>query len=124
MKVYQINIINALILILLGLWGYWGSETPSPTALIPVLGGALLLALFKGVKSGNKAVAHIAVILTLILLIGLLKPLTGALGRSDNVAIVRVAVMIISCSVAMVYFVRSFINVRRARKKPGNSGVR
>jgi hypothetical protein len=119
MKVYQINIINALILILLGLWGYWGSETPSPTALIPVLGGALLLALFKGVKSGNKAVAHIAVILTLILLIGLLKPLTGALGRSDNVAIVRVAVMIISCSVAMVYFVRSFINVRRARIKAG-----
>ena len=119
MKVYLISMINALVLILFGLWGYWGSETPSPTALIPVLGGALLLTLFKGVKSGNKAVAHVAVTVTLILLIGLVKPLTGALGRSDTGAIVRVAVMIISCTVAMVYFIRSFINVRRARLKAG-----
>ncbi len=117
MKVYLVNMINAFILILLGLWGYWGSETPSLTALIPVLGGIMLLLFVKGVRSGNRAIAHFAVTLTLVLLIGLIKPLSGAFGRADNGAIVRVAIMMVSCAVAMGYFIRSFINVRKERLK-------
>ncbi len=119
MKVYIISMLNAFVLILVGLWGYWVSQTPSPTALIPVFGGALLLSFIKGVKSGNRAMAHFSVILTFLLLVGLIKPLTGALGRADNVAILRVILMMISCTIAMVYFIRSFINVRKARLKAG-----
>ena len=119
MKVYLISMLNAFVLILVGLWGYWGSQTPSPTALIPVLGGALLLLFINGVKTGNRLIAHFSVVLTLLLLIGLIKPLTGAFGRADKGAIVRVALMMISCTIAMVYFIRSFINVRNARLKAG-----
>ena len=38
------NFINSVTLILFGLWGYLGSQTPSPTALIPVIFGVLLIA--------------------------------------------------------------------------------
>ena len=116
MKAHTASLINAVILIGFGLWAYIGSETPSKTALIPVIIGAVLLSLYKGVKNENKIVAHIAVLLTLIILAGLVKPLTASIGRGDGLAIARVAVMIISTIVAFVFFIKSFVDVRRARK--------
>ena len=59
--------------------------------------------------------AHIAVLLTLLILGGLVKPLTAALGREDGLAIARVSVMILSTIVALVFFIKSFVDVRRAR---------
>ena len=116
MKAHVASLINAVILIGFGLWAYLGSETPSKTALIPVVFGAVILSLYRGVKSENKIVAHIAVLLTLLILGGLVKPLTAALGREDGVALMRVSVMIVSTIVALVFFIKSFIDVRRARK--------
>jgi hypothetical protein len=113
MKPYIASLTNAIILIAFGLWGYYSSETPSPTAFIPVIIGGLIAALNSGVKKENKIVAHIVVLLTLVVLIGLIKPLTGAIGRSDTMAIFRVTTMIISTVWAMVTFVQSFIAARR-----------
>jgi len=117
MKPYLINFINALILIILGSWAYFTSLKPSLTALIPVFGGIVLLAITPGFKNGNKVLAHIAVVLTFVLLVGLIKPLTGAIGRSDTLGIARVAVMMLSSLEALIIFVKSFIDVRRSASK-------
>ncbi|MEE9369082.1 MAG: hypothetical protein V3V05_09505 [Pontiella sp.] len=116
MKAHTASLINAVILIGFGLWAYFGSETPSNTALIPVIFGAVILSLYKGVKNENKIAAHIAVLLTLLILLGLVMPLKGALGRGDALSIIRVAVMMISTVVALVAFIKNFIAVRRARE--------
>jgi len=121
MKVYVVSMLNAVVLILLGLWGYWGSQSPSPTALIPVFAGIILLSLIRGLKAGNRIIAHISVLLTFVLLIAFIKPLTGSIGRADNGAIVRIVIMMIACAVSMVYFIRSFIVVRKARTKAGEA---
>ena len=71
--------------------------------------------LTNGIKKENKVIAHIAVLLTLLIIVGLLKPLTGAMGRGDNAAVARVATMLVLGVVAMVAFVRSFIAARKAR---------
>ena len=60
-------------------------------------------------------IAHIAVLLTLFIIIGLIKPLTGAMGRGDSAAVTRVATMLVLGVLAMVSFVRSFIAARKAR---------
>ena len=65
----RMNLINALVLIAMGLWGYL--ELSSPTALIPVGFGVVLLLCYQGVKNQNKIIAHVAVLLTLLLLIAL-----------------------------------------------------
>ena len=119
MKVYVVSMLNAAVLISLGLWGYLGSQTPSPTALIPVFAGIILLSLIRGLKAGNRVIAHISVMLTFVLLIAFIKPLTGSIGRADNGAIIRIVVMMISCALSMIYFIRSFIAVRKARTKAG-----
>jgi hypothetical protein len=106
---------DPVLLIVLPLWGYFSSDSPSMTALIPTYIGVALLLLNKGVKNENKIVAHIAVLLTLVVLIGLIKPLTGAIGRSDTAAMIRVFVMILSTIIAIVFFVKSFIDARKKR---------
>lgn len=115
MKAHTASLINALILIGFGLWAYFGSENPSKTAFIPVGFGVVIAALYPGVKKEDKIIAHIAVLLTLLILGGLVKPLLGALDRSDGIAIMRVSVMILSTVVALVFFIKSFVDVRKAR---------
>lgn len=142
------NLINALLLIGLGLWGYFGANTaeptpsdpsadvqtadadqqatndgeeaaskgPSKTALIPVGFGIVLALMYAGIRNHNKTVAHIAVMLTLVILVALFMPLKGAIGRGDNMATVRVAVMMLSSAFAMFFFVKSFIDARKARE--------
>ena len=115
MKAHLVSLIHAVALIGLGGYGYLSSDTPSATALIPVVFGVLLLAMNNGVKKENKVIAHIAVLLTLLIIIGLVKPLTGAIGRGDSAAVARVATMLVLGVIAMVSFVRSFIAARKAR---------
>jgi len=115
MKTYQINAINSIILIVIGLWGYFGSVHPSVTSFIPVFAGAFMLSLNKGVKEENKIISHIVVTLTLLIFISLIKPLTGTLSRNDNIALLRVLVMMITSFVAMVVYIKSFINARNKK---------
>ena len=115
MKPYLINLVNALTLIVLGSWAYIASLTPSVTALIPVFVGIILVAITPWFKKGNRAIAHIAVVFTLLILIGLIKPLMGVIHRDDNLGIARVLLMMTTSLVAMVIFVKSFIDARKGR---------
>jgi len=117
MNAFLASLINALTLIGLGTWGFLGSESPSMTALIPVAVGVLLLICAPGVRKENKIMSHVAVVLTLVILFGLIKPLTGAWERSDTAAIFRVFAMMATTLLAMVFFVKSFIDARKKRQQ-------
>ncbi|MEM6511964.1 MAG: hypothetical protein AAF660_03040 [Pseudomonadota bacterium] len=116
------SLINAIVLIAVSAWAYFTSDTPSITALIPGFFGVLLIACFPGVKAENKIVAHIAAVLTLLLIVALFMPLRGALGRDDMEAVLRVSIMLAATLFAMTMFVKSFIDVRRAREKAEQGG--
>ena len=62
--VYIINLINSLILIGVGVWGYVSSG--SGTALIPVALGVILLFCTPGLKNQNKIISHLAVLITVV----------------------------------------------------------
>lgn len=115
MKAHTASLINAILLIVLSGWGYLDSDSPSVTALIPAFVGVALLLCNKGVKNEHKAIAHIAVLLTLIILVGLYKPLSGVIDRGNMLGIFRVGLMMVSTLVAMVFFIKSFIAARKRR---------
>lgn len=117
MNAGNISLLNAIVLVAMGAWGYLGSDDPSPTALIPVGIGIALLAMNPGVRAHNKMIAHIAVLLTLLILFGLVMPMKGAIGRSDSLAIFRVATMIATTVLALVVFIKSFIDARRLKNQ-------
>ena len=110
MNAHTASLVNAIILITVGVWGYF--ESGSPTSLIPVFIGVVLVLLNKGIKNHNKIIAHIAVLVTL-LGFALIMPLMRALedGRTD--AVLRIIIMLSSTVYAMVFFVKSFIDARR-----------
>ncbi len=107
----KFNLINSIVLIALGLWGYFDKN--SPTALIPVVFGVILMLCQKGVKKENKIVAHIAVLVTLIILVALVGMRLPKDIESGGVGLFRVSVMILTSSLALVSFIKSFIKARR-----------
>lgn len=113
MKPFIASLINAITLIILGLWSYFGSDDPSFTALIPVIVGVVLLVASPGLKKENKTIAHIVVVLTLLLFVSLFKPLSGVLQRNDTLGIIRVVIMQLTTLLAIITFIQSFIKARR-----------
>jgi len=95
----------------IGLWGYF--EVVSPTALIPVVFGVILLLCTKGLKKQDKLIAHIAVLLTLVILIALIVMRLPKSLDSGGVGLIRVVIMILTSIFSMVYFVKSFIANRK-----------
>lgn len=117
MKPFIANLIYGILLVGLSLWGYLASEYPSATAFIPMAFGIALLALTPGLKKENRTLSHIAIALTVLVLAGLVKPLTGALGRADSMAIGRVLVMMAGGVVALAIYFKQFMDVRRSKRK-------
>ncbi len=116
MKPYQANLFYGILLIVLSVWSYFDSESPSLTAFIPTGFGIIFLALTSPMKKGSKTSSHLVAGLTFLLIFALIKPLLGALERDDTVAIARVVVMIAGGIVAFGVYVNSFIQIRKTNK--------
>ena len=109
------NAINSIALMAMGLWDYY--VTAAPTAIIPVAFGAILLPMVPRIAKHNKMIAHLAVMITLIALILIVSvPFRSALISGDPMKILRSSVMVISGTLAMVMFIKSFIDARKARE--------
>ena len=122
MKTYQANLINGLTLILMPLWAYLtykgtvAKPEPPITALIPLFLGVILFLCNNGLKKENKVIAHIAVAVTLIALLGLFMPLKAAISEDRTLSVVRVVIMLFTGMLAMITFVRSFIANRKSKQ--------
>ena len=118
MKAASANLLNAIVLLAAGLYGYFLILTPegtrAPTALIPAAFGLLFLIFQKGVASSNKIISHVVVVLTLVLLIVCVKQFLGIQDWGPKKYIFLAC--IISNAVAMVAFIGSFIEARKNRK--------
>ena len=108
------NLINSTSLILIGLWGYL--SVSSVTALIPVAFGIGLILCDSGLKNHNKLIAHIAVSLTLIILLALIGMRLPKSISDGGLGLIRVILMISTSVLAMIYFVKSFIDARKEKK--------
>ena len=119
MKTYQANLLNATMLIVMPIWAYLTFEgtvekpEQSITAFIPLFFGIILLISNKGLKNENIVIAHLAVVITLIALIGLTMPFKAAIYESRILSMIRVGAMLLSGIFAMITFVKSFVKARQ-----------
>jgi hypothetical protein len=122
MTAQKMNLINVFTLISLGLWGYIDVSNYNLativsfehwTALITVLFGIILLLCNKGIQNSNKAIAHIAVVLTLLVLIALVGKRLPISIDQGGVGLFRVLAMSLSSFIAFIAFIRSFIENRK-----------
>ena len=111
MKAPFYNKLNSIVLIALGLWGY--IDVQSPTALIPVGFGVILILCNNGLKKENKIISHIAVLLTLVILLALVGMRLPKSIDAGGLGLFRVSAMIVTSVLSMVAFILSFIKARK-----------
>ena len=108
-----------IVLIVLGLIGYFGTGRVSVTALIPAFFGAVfvILALVARSDAARKHAMHAAVAIALIGLLGTLVRLIPALaaGQLTRPAVLAQLVMSILLAGYVALGVKSFKDARRAR---------
>ncbi len=118
MKAASANLLNAIVLIAAGLYGYFGiaasDGTHSLTALIPAAFGIIFLAMQKGVANHNKIISHVVVVLTLLLLVMCIMRFVKVQDWVDKKYVFLACV--ISNAVALIAFIGSFIEARKNRK--------
>ena len=96
-------------------WGY--IDTNSFTALIPAAFGLILIVLGTMLTNDKlvKLSAHLVVLFTLLILLALvIQVLPGVVDRG-GIGLIRVILMISTSSIAMIVFVKSFIDNRKSR---------
>ena len=113
MNAYKANFINSFSLIIFGVWGYIDSS--SITALIPVMIGGPLLVCSSGIEKGNKIISHLAVLATLVILIALIGMRLPKSLDQGGIGLYRVIAMIATSALAMIFFIKSFIQNRKSK---------
>ena len=114
-SIQKFNLINSIALISMSAWGY--IDTNSFTALIPAAFGVVLLILGTMLTNEKlvKISAHLVVLFTLLILLALvIQVLPGVLDRG-GIGLIRVILMILTSSIAMIVFIKSFIDNRKSR---------
>ena len=115
MNASSANLLNSLSLMIMGIWGYFAVS--SATALIPVAFGIVLFICYLISSKRpdlNKLVSHIAILLTLIILLALIGMRLPTSIDSGGAGLARVLVMIVTSALAMIFFVKSFIDARKS----------
>jgi hypothetical protein len=121
MTAQKMNLINALTLVIVGLWGYFDVSNymlttivsfEHWTALIPVFCGVILLLCHKGIHNNSKVIAHVAVVVTLLILIALVGKRLPISIEQGGAGLFRVLAMSLSSLIALITFIRNFIENR------------
>ena len=114
-SIQKFNLINSIALISMSAWGY--VDTNSFTALIPAFFGIILLIL--GTMLTNvklvKLSAHLIVLFTLLILLALVIQVLPGVYERGGIGLIRVILMISTSSIAMIIFIKSFIDNRKSR---------
>jgi hypothetical protein len=111
---HVVMIANAIVLIVLGVGGYFAAETKSLTAFIGPAIGLILLALSVPTKKENSVAAHIAVVLTFVSAIAIL--ITGIKRGNALVLIMGIATM-----TAFIFYVANFFIRKKMREETAGS---
>ncbi len=119
----QLNMIVGLILVLLGVVGYFASGRASWTALIPAILGALfvLLGLLAGRANLRRHAMHAAAVVALLGLAGTAKGVIEVAKLAAGQTLPRPAASVaksitaLLCAVLLVAAISSFVKARRAR---------
>ena len=114
-SIQQFNLINSIALISMSVWGY--IDTNSFTALIPAVFGVILLLLGTMLTNEKlvKLSAHLVVLFTLFILVALVVQVLPGVVERGGIGIIRVILMISTSAIAMIVFIKSFIDNRKSQ---------
>ncbi len=113
-SIQKFNLINSIALISMSTWGY--IDTNSFTALIPAVFGVILFLLGTMLTNTKlvKLSAHLVVLFTLLILLALVIQVLPGVVERGGIGLIRVILMISTSAIAMIIFIKSFIDNRKS----------
>ena len=114
-NIQKFNLVNSVALISMSAWGYL--DTSSFTALIPAFFGVILLILGTMLTNEKlvKLSAHLLVLFTILILLALVIQVLPGVVERGGIGLIRVILMISTSAIAMIVFIKSFIDNRKSR---------
>ena len=114
-SIQKFNLINSIALMSMSAWGY--IDTNSFTALIPAVFGVILFLLGTMLTNTKlvKLSAHLVVLFTLLILLALVIQVLPGVVERGGIGLIRVILMISTSAIAMIIFIKSFIDNRKSR---------
>ena len=106
MKTYQVNLLNGIILIVIGLWAYQTTNTEGATALVPVAFGGLFVITTPPFRAGNPLTVNILTLLSGLLIIALSMALWRTLQEKQGMPLFPLIIMLLSSSLAFIFLLR------------------
>ena len=111
-KPHIVNLVYSLFIMILGLIGFFARYAEAGdlqfTALIPFIFGIIMLFLTKGIKQQNKIIAHIAVMLTMLVI-----------NLDNQFLIIRKGIifllLIISSFIALTIYIIRFFKIKKTQ---------
>lgn len=116
-KQHIVNAVNAMILMVVGLFSYFSNDVRLLSDLIAPIIGLILLSSSSGLKSGNKHIGHLVAAITLLFGIACIIHFFLWLDFQDeiirNQKLFSNGIMSLSNLLATTYYVRRFIWIKR-----------
>ena len=114
-NIQKFNLVNSVALVSMSAWGYL--DTSSFTALIPAFFGVILLILGTMLTNEKlvKLSAHLLVLFTILILLALVIQVLPGVVERGGIGLIRVILMISTSAIAMIVFIKSFIDNRKSR---------
>ncbi len=115
MSSQQAAILNSIVLLLVGFWGYAANDFAVHTAIVPIGSGILFLILSQFLKYQNKLFLLFMMAVTLILSIAFVVPFQRNLEQGDYLGMLRLGLEIAACILAFIVYLRNLIQLYKAK---------
>lgn len=106
MNPYKAAILQALIFLSVGFWGYAANNFAAHTAMVPLGAGILFLALSQRLKNPDRIMLLVVMLISLALFIALMIPFRRNAGQSDFWGMFRIAIEMTACALAFIVYLR------------------
>jgi hypothetical protein len=113
MKSNQAALMNSIVLLVVGAWGFVANHFMVHTAIVPLGAGLLFLVLSKFLSNGQKGLLILMMVLSLSLFIAFMVPFKRNAEQGDVFGMLRLGIEMIACAIAFIVYLRNLkqINV-------------
>jgi hypothetical protein len=103
----QAALINSIVLLIVGFWGYAANNFATHTAIVPLGAGLFMLVLSWFLNKENKTLLLFMMLFTLTLFIAFMVPFRRNAEQSDYMGMLRLGIEMIACAMAFIVYLRS-----------------
>lgn len=113
MKSQHAALVNSIVLIIIGFWGYAANNFATHTAIIPLGSGILFMILSLLLKTENKNILLLIISLTLLLILAFSMPFLRNAKQADLWGMFRIGIEMLVSAMALIVYLRNFVQLNK-----------